>query len=130
MFDPWWWLTDVLLNITSSNSQSFPLLELLHIFYDKPQKEKQESIACIIFLHLIVLNVNRTHVGYAEQFLLDKYCYLFCLLNLMINYESLILVANNFTNDAARLTCSKVTSLRVKESFIPPKNFHQYFPLL
>jgi hypothetical protein len=111
-------------------SQSFPLLKLLHIFNDKPQKEKQQSRTCIILPHLNFLNIDCSHVDYAEQFLFDKYCHLPCLLNLIINYESLILVTNNFTNDAACLTCSKLTSLSVKEPFVPPKNFHQYFPLL
>jgi len=111
-------------------SQSFPLLQQLLIFNDKPQQEKQQSRTCIIFPHLILLHIDRAHVDYAEQFLLDKYCHLPCLLNLGIGYESLILVTNNFTNDAARLTCSRLTSLRVKKPFVPPKNFHQYFPLL
>ncbi len=86
-------------------SQSFPLL---HIFNDKPQKEKQQSGTCIIFPHLILLQINCAHVDYAEQFLFDKYCHLPCLLNLSIGYESLILVTNNFTNDAVRLTCSRL----------------------
>ena len=83
-----------------------------------------------IFSHLIFLHIDCAPVDYAEQFLFDKYCHLPCLLNLMIDYKSLILGTNNFTNDAARLTCSKLTSLTVKEPFVPPKNFHQYFPLL
>jgi hypothetical protein len=111
-------------------SQSFPLLQLLRIFNDKPQKEKQQSRTCLMFTHLILLDIDYAHVDYAEQFLFDKNCHLPCLLNLSIGYESLIRVTNNFNNDAARLTCSKLTSLTVKEQFVPPKNFHQYFPLL
>ncbi|CAM4828244.1 unnamed protein product [Rotaria magnacalcarata] len=38
--------------------ESFPLLQLLHLFNDKPQDQKQQS---------------RTH--YAEQFLFDRYCH-------------------------------------------------------
>ena len=111
-------------------SESFPLLEMLHICNDKPQKEKQQSRTCITFAHLIFLHIDSSHVDYAAQFLFDQYCHLPCLLDLVIDYESLLRVTNNFTNDAARVTCSKVTSLRVKEPFVPPKNFHQYFPLL
>jgi hypothetical protein len=111
-------------------SQSFPLLKELHIFNDEPQKDKQQLITLITFSHLILLNLDCAHVDYAEQFLFDKYCHLPCLLNLNIGYASLALVTNNFTNDATRFTCGKLTCLRINEPFVPPKNFHQYFPLL
>jgi len=111
-------------------SQSFRLLKQLHIINDAPQKDKQRSIPLIIFSHLIFLNLDDAHADYAEQFLVDKYCHLPCLINLDIGYESLVLVTNNFTNDATRLTCRKLTSVRIMEQFLPPKTFHQYFPLL
>jgi hypothetical protein len=117
-------------NLFKGISQSFPLLKQLCIINDEPQKDKQQSIPLIIFSHLISLNLYSAHADYAEQFLVDKHCHLPCLLSLNIGYESLILVTNNFTNDATRLTCSKLTSLRIKELFVSPKNFHQYFPLL
>ena len=113
-----------------SISQSFPLLEELHVFNDEPQNEKQQSITSITFSHLMILDLNCAHIDYAKQFLFDKHCHLPSLLNLSIRYKSLVLVTNNFTNDATRLTCSRLTKLCIKESFIRPKNFHQYFPLL
>ncbi|CAF3724798.1 unnamed protein product [Rotaria sp. Silwood1] len=117
-------------NFFKGISQSFPLLKELHIINEEPQKDKHQSMPLIIFSHLILLNIDTAHADYAEQFLVDKRCYLPCLLNLNISYESLVLVTNNFTNDATRHTCSKLTSLRIKELFVPPKTFHQYFPLL
>jgi len=111
-------------------SQSFPLLKTLIIMNEEPQKNKQQSTPLIIFSHLIYLGFRGAHADYAEQFLIDKYCRLPCLLNLNIDYESLVLVTNNFTNDATRLTCSKLTSLCINGTFVPPKTFHQYFPLL
>jgi hypothetical protein len=111
-------------------SQSFPLLKELHIINEEPQKDKQQSTPFIVFSHLIFLHLYGAHADYAEQFLVDKYCHLPCLLDLDIGYESLVLVTKNFTNDATRLTCSKLTSLRIRELFVPPKTFHQYFPLL
>jgi hypothetical protein len=110
--------------------QSFHLLKQLCIYNDEPQKEKQQSITSIKFSHLILLNLANAHVDYAEQFLFDKYCHLPCLLNLYIRYESLAVVTNNFTNDETRRTCGKLTNLRVKEVFVSPENFRQYFPLL
>ncbi|CAF2117090.1 unnamed protein product [Rotaria magnacalcarata] len=111
-------------------SQSFPVLEKLGIINDEPQKDKQQSTPLIIFSHLIYLDLHGAHANYAEQFLVDKHCHLPCLLDLKIGYESLVLVTNNFTNDATRLTCSKLTSLCIKGAFVPPKTFHEYFPLL
>ena len=111
-------------------SLDFPLLEELCIVNREPQKNKQQSMPLITFSHLIYLDLRGAHADYAEQFLISKYCHLPCLLNLTIEYESLVLVTNNFTNDATRLTCSKLTNLCIKETLVPPKNFHQYFPLL
>ncbi|CAF3985651.1 unnamed protein product [Rotaria sordida] len=103
---------------------------LMDIINKEPQRDKQKSLSLIKFSYLIYLDLQGAHADYAEQFLIDKYCHLPCLLNLNIDYESLVLATNNFTNDATRLTCSKLTSLRINEPFIPPKNFYQYFPLL
>ncbi|CAM4813518.1 unnamed protein product [Rotaria magnacalcarata] len=111
-------------------SQSFPLLQHLYIFNDEPQKDKQQSTTFITFSHLIYLYLDCAHVDYAEQFLSDKQCHLPCLLNLSISYESLAMATNNFTNDATRLTSSKLTSLRLKGPFVTPENFHLYFPSL
>ncbi|CAF2941813.1 unnamed protein product [Rotaria sp. Silwood2] len=111
-------------------SQSFPLFKKMDIMNKELRKDKQKSLSLIKFSYLIYLDLQGAHADYAEQFLVDKYCHLPCLLNLNIDYESLVLVTNNFTNDATRLTCSKLTSLRINEPFVPPKNFYQYFPLL
>ncbi|CAF4120423.1 unnamed protein product [Rotaria magnacalcarata] len=111
-------------------SQSFPLLKELYIFNEKPQKNKQQSMTLIVFSHLIDLDLSSAHADYAEQFLVDKHCYLPCLLNINIRYEPLALVTNNFTNDATRLTCSKLTSVCIEEPFVSLETFSKYFPLL
>lgn len=111
-------------------SQSFPLLKDLCILNEKPQKNKQQSTTLIVFSHLILLSLSGVHSDYAEQFLVDKRCYLPCLLNINIRYEPLALVTNNFTNDATPLTCSKLTSVCIKEPFVSPETFSKYFPLL
>jgi hypothetical protein len=108
-------------------SQSFPLLKKMDIMNKEPQKDKQKSLSLMKFSSLIYLNLQGAHADYAEQFLIDKYCHLPCLLNLNIDYESLVLVTNNFTNEATRLTCSKLTSLRINEPFVPPKSFINIF---
>jgi hypothetical protein len=111
-------------------AENFPVLKRLYIFNNEPQIDKQQSITPIVFSHLILLNLNCAHADYAEQFLIDKHCHLPCLLKLYIRYESLALVTNNFTNDATRSTCGKLTCLCINELIVPPKDFHVYFPLL
>ena len=93
----------------------------------QPQKEKQESIT---FSHLVALNLYLAHRDYAKQFLIEKYCQMPCLVDLEIGYELLAIVTNNFTNDATRLICSQLTNVNLDISFVPSKEFHQYFPSL
>ncbi|CAF3359078.1 unnamed protein product [Rotaria sp. Silwood2] len=111
-------------------SQDFSLLKHLRIENDQPQKNKQHSSTLIIFPHLILLNLFLAHVDYAEQFLYDRNTYIPRLLNLGIEYDSLVMVTNNFNNNGARLNCAKLKRLNLDESFVRPENFHQYFPLL
>ncbi|CAF3650892.1 unnamed protein product [Rotaria sp. Silwood1] len=111
-------------------SQDFPFLKELYILNSQRQQNKQHSSTLITFRHVILLDLEVAHIDYVEQFLIDKNTHLPCLLNLIIGYESLAIVTNNFTNDAARLTCSKLKCLEISEPFVPPENFHQYFPLL
>ena len=111
-------------------SQSFPLLKELHLSNDEAQKAKRQSKRFFIFSHLICLNLNSAHVDYAEQFLTTEHCHLPRLSTLKIRYESLALVTNNFTNDATRVTCAKLTSILLTKPCVPSENFHQYFPLL
>ncbi|UJR29360.1 hypothetical protein I4U23_010572 [Adineta vaga] len=108
-------------------SHSFPCLKRLHIINDQPQKDRQQSKTSTTFPRLILLNLNSAHADYAGQFLNDKTCHLPCLLNLYIGYQSLALVTKNFTNDATRLICSKLTYLQINEPFVPPKHFYEYF---
>jgi hypothetical protein len=111
-------------------SQDFPLLTYLSINNDKRQKKKQYSPTLTTFSHLIVLNLQMAHVDYAEQFLFEKNTYLPRLFDLKIEHKSIVTVTNNFTNDEARLNCAKLKSLDIKDPFVRPENFHQFFPLL
>jgi hypothetical protein len=111
-------------------SQDFPCLNQLIICNREPQKDKQHSSTLIKFPHLTLLNLIDAHVDYAEQFLYDKNIDLPCLLDLSIEYESLTMVTNHFTNDTTRLYCAKLKGLHINKPFVRPKHFHQYFPLL
>ncbi|CAF3418700.1 unnamed protein product [Rotaria socialis] len=110
-------------------SDDFPFLKELNINNVKPQKEKQHSSTLINFPHLNLLNLFEAHVDYAEQFLVDTNTHLPCLLDLCIEYESLVMVTNNFTNDTTRLYCAKLKVLHIDKPFVRSKHFDEYFPL-
>ncbi|CAF1401937.1 unnamed protein product, partial [Rotaria sp. Silwood1] len=109
-------------------SQDFPFLEKLSICNKKPQKNKQHSSTLITFSHLIFLDLKPAHMIYAKQFLLEQNTHLPRLLILNIRYKTLTKVTNNFTNNAARLNCSKLKYLHINGTYDLPSNFHQYFP--
>jgi len=111
-------------------SQDFPFLEFLHISNEKPQEDKQHSSTLITFRYLTFLELKYAHNDYAELFLLEKNMHLPRLLNLSLEYKSLITITNNFTNDANHFNFGKLKSLDIYQPFVRPVNFHQYFPLL
>ncbi|CAF1033448.1 unnamed protein product [Adineta steineri] len=111
-------------------SHDIPFIEILHIRNDQPQKYKQySSTELITFHYLKFLDLQSAHENYAEQFLLKKITYLPRLLNLYINYESLIMITNNFTIDTTYFNFSRVKDLYLDQSFSSEK-CHQYFPML
>ncbi|CAF1170108.1 unnamed protein product [Adineta steineri] len=111
-------------------SDSFPFLKNLKISNMEPQKKKQHPSTLISFPHLNLLNLIDAHDDYAEQFLVDANTHLPCLLDLCIEYESLEIVTNNYTNDATRPYCSKLKGLHMDEPYVRRKHFDEYFPLL
>ncbi|CAF2919463.1 unnamed protein product [Rotaria sp. Silwood2] len=112
-------------------SQDFPFLQQLIIRNDIPQKNEQyHSSTLITFNRLLTLDIFNVHNDYVIQFLSDKITRLPCLTNLIIDYETLTNVTNYFTNDTTRLNCAKIKSLVTFELFVPPQNFHSYFPSL
>ncbi len=92
-------------------------------------KDKEDSLTSITFPHVTFVDLKHAHVDYAELFLLKKTMHLPRLLNLFINYKSLIMITNNFTNDAMHFNFEILKSLDVYEPFVRPDNFHEYFPL-
>lgn len=108
-------------------SNSFPFLQTLIICNYQPQKRK-ELFSTITFPHLRNLGLRRAHVDYAAQFLSDTKIHLPYLLELIITYESLSTVTNNFINHETRLTCTRVETLLLYGSYIRSQNLHTYFP--
>ena len=116
-------------NLFKLIAQCFPLLRALAVVNYQPQKNKQHSPVLITFSHLIFLDLVETHVDYAEQLLCDKNTHLPLLLDLYIDYKSLAIITNNFTNNAIHINCAKIKKINT-DPFLRPKNFHKYFPSL
>jgi hypothetical protein len=111
-------------------SQDFPFLQFLYIFNHYPQKNKEDLSTPITFPYLIFLDLTEADVDYAELFLLKKKMHLPRLLNLCMEYDSLITITKNFTNDATYFNFGTLKGLDVWPSSVCPKNLRQYFPLL
>jgi hypothetical protein len=111
-------------------SQDFPFLEILHVCNSWPPEGNQHPLTLITFPHLKFLDVKDANGYYIVRFLLKKSMHLPLLSNLSIEYESLMLLINNSTCDPTYFNFDKLKSLDVDQSFVRPKNFHQYFPLL
>ena len=116
-------------NLFKLISQCFPHLKELHVMNCQPQKTNRDSSVLIIFPHLILLNLIEAHVDYAEQLLYDKNTHLPSLLDLCIEYESLVIITNNFTNNTICRNCSKIKKLH-PELHLRSENIAQYFPSL
>ncbi|CAF1099572.1 unnamed protein product [Rotaria sordida] len=119
-------------------SQSFPLLEYLLVHNSVPQENKGqiESInnkkpsSNISYLYLTQLRLSYAHIDYVDQFLCHTNTYIPRLKSLGIQYEKLVTVTNNFTNDATRLNCSQLKQIIFDELLVYPKHFYLYFPSL
>ncbi|CAF3010894.1 unnamed protein product [Rotaria sp. Silwood2] len=111
-------------------SQDFPFLQRLSVNNFQPQKNKQHSSTLITFAEVSELNLIFAHTDYVEEFPLATNIRLPRLTILGIKYESLAMVTNNFTNNAARFNCSQLQYIMIPEPFVRPENFHSYFPLL
>lgn len=111
-------------------SRQFPFLRKLDVLNKKPQKNKQCRSTLIIFSHLVKLNLRSAHIDYVEQFLFETNTCIPHLENLVIEYEELAMVTNNFTNDAARCNCSQLRRIFTRKPFVRSEKFHSFFPLL
>lgn len=112
-------------------SRAFPLLVKLKISnFSQQEKKNKSSLSIIKYLRLNRLDIINAHIDYAYQFLCHTTTYLPYLVTLVIKYDKLIEVTNNFTNDLTRSNCENVNRLCHGEITAYPKDFYQYFPCL
>ncbi|CAF4006035.1 unnamed protein product [Adineta steineri] len=119
-------------------SQACPSLKDLHIANSTPQKNKRQVATVddkqicskISYLHLFKLNLNYAHMDYVDQFLCYTNTYLLTFHTLIIQYDKLVTVSNNFTNDAKQINCSQIKQIVFGQLLVLPKDFYDYFPCL
>lgn len=115
-------------------SNAFPSLRCLVVKNEQPQERKRSNeminFPAIHYPKLKYLNVSLAHIDYINQLLSDEKTRFYQPFNLRINYEQLITVTNNFTNECTRINCSKVQWLNIDKSIVFPENVYKYFPLL
>ncbi|CAF0986638.1 unnamed protein product [Adineta steineri] len=119
-------------------SQACPSLKDLFIANLTPQKNKRQ-VAIIndkqifsknSYLHLFKLNLVNVHIDYVDQFLCYTNTYLPTLDTLVIQYDNLATVLDNFTNDTKQINCSQIKQIVFDQVLIWTEDFYDYFPCL
>ncbi|CAF4265745.1 unnamed protein product [Rotaria sp. Silwood2] len=117
-------------------AKSFPFMEQLTVYNDKPQKNKFDEqskddnrhLSVIQYPYLSVVDLFHAHDDYVEQFLLAIKTCLTTKLNLQIYFSTLDRVTNNFTRDATRTNCAKLLRIHVPRNISISKQLKDYFP--
>ncbi|CAF3705187.1 unnamed protein product [Rotaria sp. Silwood1] len=94
-------------------AKSFPFVSELRIQNREPQKNDKQQCSIIEYPHLIKLVIVESHESYLEQFLNNSKMYLSDNIYLLVDYDSLQRVTNNFTNDTTRMNCAKIKYLNL-----------------
>ncbi|CAF5026319.1 unnamed protein product, partial [Rotaria sp. Silwood1] len=117
-------------------AKSFPFMEQLTVYNDKPQKNKFDEqskddnrhLSVIQYPYLRVVDLFHAHDDYAEQFLLDIKTCLTTKLNLQVYFSTLDRVTNNFTRDTTRINCAKLLDVQLPRNISISKQLKDYFP--
>ncbi|CAF3007571.1 unnamed protein product [Rotaria sp. Silwood2] len=119
-------------------SQSFPLLDKLHVTSSKLQlsynmdafsSDNSQSYSIVKYPHLTALHVMNANIDNIEEFLNETKAYVPCLTVLIINYKDLKLVTKNFTREETRRNCTKIKELMLN-LLVQMKELYHYFPSL
>ena len=113
-------------------AQAFPLMEELTVINAKPQKNKlyrksdnhNQDLSIIKYPHLTSLNLFDAHDDYVEQFLVDTEM---SLVDLIVDYEAMKRVTENFTRNTTRINCAKLDSISLLGADKITKHIKHYF---
>ncbi len=117
-------------------AQSFPLLKNFRILNSKSQSscnlntfspDNNQSNSIAEFPHLTYLDILCANINYLEQFLNERKTYVPCLTKLIVVYDNLRNVTNNFTREETRRNCAKMKKLMMTIPLVHSKDFYLYF---
>jgi len=111
-------------------AQDFPFLKYLCIMNMCAMKNKSSGSVLLTFPYLTYLDLRRAHYDYIVLFILQNHAYLPRLSYLSIGEKPLKQITKNFTINSIHFNFSKLRTLIVGRSFVPPENFDVYFPML
>ncbi|CAF3298072.1 unnamed protein product [Rotaria socialis] len=96
-------------------AKSFPFVRELRIHNREPQNNDKQQCSIIEYPHLtkLVLTQSHCHENYLEQFLNSSKMYLSNNIYLIVDYDSLQRVTDNFTSDTTRMNCAKIKYLNL-----------------
>jgi hypothetical protein len=113
-------------------TQAFPNLNILTLENGEPQKKNYEDSSITRYLHLTKLHLLEAHDNYIEEFLMDSKTCLPNTVNLIVEYEALKRVTENFTRSTTQINCFKLIGLHVAilndDDDINLDDVQQYFP--
>jgi hypothetical protein len=118
---------------------SFPLLKELCVININPQSSisdernsnGNELYSIVKLNYLNSLHLADVHIDYVEQFLNETNTHMPYLTELIVNYDHLTIVTENFTRYTTRRNCFQVKKLNIGETRTHySRDFYSYFPLL
>ncbi|CAF3001057.1 unnamed protein product [Rotaria sp. Silwood2] len=116
----------------------FPLLKELVVMNFESQSHISNNLnsndnqmhSIAEYHHLTSLSVRYCHIDYVEQFLNETKTHLPRLTELIVDYNQLTIVTENFTRNTTRLNCAKVKQLIIIKALAHSKDLYDYFPVL
>jgi len=116
----------------------FPLLKELRVINSESQSQISTKLdsddnqlySVVEYPYLVSLYLEHVHNDYVEQFLNQTKTHLPRLTKLIVDYNQLAMITENFTRDTTRLNCAKVKRLIIREIRVHSNDFYVYFPLL
>ncbi|CAF4547326.1 unnamed protein product [Rotaria socialis] len=119
-------------------ARSFPSLKYLFVrnirsplwSFRESSSVNDHSYSIVEYSHLILLDIDFVNIDYVDQFLNESKTRLPCLTELVVQFNALKNVTEDFTRDATRRNCAKVKRLIVKNLIDFPKDVYRYFPSL
>ncbi len=98
--------------------------------FDESCSVNDHSCSIVEYSHLISLDIDFVNIDYVDQFLNESKTLLPCLTELIVQFDPLKTVAENFTRDATRRNCAKVKQLIAQNLSDFPDDVYRYFPSL